>query len=430
MDKIKVTGPSKISGTVEISGAKNSALPIIFSTLICPGVHKIKNVPDLVDVNYALKILSELGARVDFDKEKKEVVIDQPKVIKTSADYDLVRKMRASILVLGPLLSRFGETKVSLPGGCAIGTRPIDQHIEAVEALGAKVEVLKGYVQAEAKQGLVGSEIFFKQPTVGGTENALMASILAKGTTVLKNAAQEPEITDLADCLNSMGANIKGQGTSEITVEGVKELTPLNNYSVIGDRIEAGTFAVAAAITRSDLKIKNCNPKLLSAFLKALASMGVPVEEKVDMLDGAEVPYFQVLGSQIKVLKAIQVRTSPHPGFPTDLQAQIMTLMTQAEGVSLVEETIFENRFMHAQELARLGANIKTQTRIAQIHGPTALVGAQVMATDLRASASLILAGLCAQGETVVSRIYHLDRGYEKLELKLSNLGANVQRIK
>ena len=427
MDKIKVTGLSKISGTVEISGAKNSALPIIFSTLICPGVHKIKNVPDLVDVNYALKILSELGARVDFDKDKKEVVINQPEVIKTSADYDLVRKMRASILVLGPLLSRFGETKVSLPGGCAIGTRPIDQHIEAVEALGADVEVLKGYVQAKAKQGLVGAEIFFKQPTVGGTENALMASILAKGTTVLKNAAQEPEITDLADCLNSMGANIKGHGTSEITVQGVKDLRPLDNYSVIGDRIEAGTFAVAAAITRSDLKIKNCSPKLLSAFLKVLSSMGVPVEDKVDE---NEVPYFQVLGSQIKVLKAIQVKTSPHPGFPTDLQAQIMTLMTQADGVSLVEETIFENRFMHAQELARLGANIKTQTRIAQIYGPTVLVGAPVMATDLRASASLILAGLCAQGETVVSRIYHLDRGYENLELKLSKLGANVQRIK
>ena len=421
MDKIKVTGPCKISGTVEISGAKNSALPIIFSTLICPGVHKIKNVPDLVDVNYALKILSELGARVDFDKEKKEVFIDQPKVIKTSADYDLVRKMRASILVLGPLLSRFGQTKVSLPGGCAIGTRPIDQHIEAVEALGAEVEVLKG---------LTGSEVFFKQPTVGGTENALMASILAKGTTVLKNAAQEPEITDLADCLNSMGANIKGQGTSEITIQGVKDLKPLNNYSVIGDRIEAGTFAVAAAITRSDLKIKNCNPKLLSAFLKALSSMGVPVEEKKDSAEGKERTYFEVLGSQVKVLKAIQVRTSPHPGFPTDLQAQIMTLMTQAEGVSLVEETIFENRFMHAQELARLGANIKTQTRIAQIYGPAALVGAPVMATDLRASASLILAGLCAQGETLVSRIYHLDRGYENLEIKLSKLGANVKRVK
>ena len=420
MDKIKVVGQKKLSGTVQISGAKNSALPIIFSTLICPGEHRLKNVPDLVDVNYALKILTELGAEVSFDKAKNEVRILQPDIISTSADYDLVRKMRASILVLGPLLARFGNAKVSLPGGCAIGTRPIDQHLKAIEALGASVEVNQGYVEASSK-GLFGSEIFFDQPTVGGTENALMAAVLAEGTTVLKNVAQEPEIEDLALCLNAMGAKVEGYGTSRVTVTGVSKLKPLDGYSVIGDRIEAGTFAVAAAITKSDLFIKGCEPKYLTAFLSTLTSMGVPVEMTEDG--------FNVYGSQIEKLIPTQVTTAPHPGYPTDLQAQIMTLMTQAEGVSLIEETIFENRFMHVQELARLGAEIKIQTRMAQVFGPSDLKGAPVMATDLRASASLILAGLCAEGETTVSRIYHLDRGYEKLEKKLSGLGAEVIRV-
>lgn len=420
MDKIKVLGQKKLKGEVQISGAKNSALPIIFSTLICSGEHKIKNVPDLVDVNYALKILTELGAEVSFDKNRNEVTILQPENLSTSADYDLVRKMRASILVLGPLLARFGQAKVSLPGGCAIGTRPIDQHLKAIELLGAKVEVNQGYVEAQAKT-LYGAEVFFDQPTVGGTENALMAAVLAEGKTQLKNVAQEPEIEDLALCLNAMGAKIEGYGTREITVEGVKSLKPLDGHSVIGDRIEAGTFAVAAAITKSDLSIKGCKPKFLNAFLSSLSSMGVPVEQTSDG--------FSVFGSQIKKLTPTQVTTAPHPGFPTDLQAQIMTLMTQADGVSLIEETIFENRFMHVQELARLGADIKTQTRMAQVFGPSELKGAPVMATDLRASASLILAGLCAEGETTVSRIYHLDRGYEKLEKKLSHLGAEVSRV-
>ena len=420
MDKIKIFGQKKLKGEVKISGAKNSALPIIFSTLICPGEHKLKNVPDLVDVNYALKILTELGAEVSFDKDKNEVTILQPETLSTSADYNLVRKMRASILVLGPLLARFDQVRVSLPGGCAIGTRPIDQHLKAIELLGARVEVNQGYVEAEAKK-LYGTEIFFDQSTVGGTENALMAAVFAEGKTKLRNVAQEPEIEDLALCLNAMGAKIEGYTTSQITVEGVKNLKPLTGYSVIGDRIEAGTFAVAAAVTRSDLSIKGCNPKFLNAFLSTLNSMGVPVEQ---FEDG-----FTVFGSKIKKLVPTQVKTAPHPGFPTDLQAQIMTLMTQAEGVSLIEETIFENRFMHVQELARLGADIRIQMRMAQIFGSCKLKGAPVMATDLRASASLILAGLCAEGETIVSRIYHLDRGYEKLEKKLSNLGAKIERI-
>ena len=420
MDKIRVKGQKKLNGEVRVSGAKNSALPIIFSTLICSGEHKIMNVPDLVDVNYALKILTELGAKVSFDKENNEVSIIQPEDLSTSADYDLVRKMRASILVLGPLLARFGKAKVSLPGGCAIGTRPIDQHLKAIELLGAKVQVNQGYVQTEAKK-LYGSEIFFDHPTVGGTENVLMAAVLAKGATRLKNAAQEPEIEDLALCLNAMGAKITGHGTSEIFIEGVENLKPLNGYSVIGDRIEAGTFAVAAAITKSDLIIKGFHFKYLNAFLSSLNSMGVPIE---CLNDG-----FSVLGSKIKKLVPIQVTTAPHPGYPTDLQAQIMTLMTQAEGVGLIEETIFENRFMHVQELVRLGANIKTQMRMAQVFGPSSLKGAPVMATDLRASASLILAGLCAEGETTVSRIYHLDRGYEKLEEKLFALGAEIVRV-
>jgi len=420
MDKIKVSGAYSLKGQVKISGAKNSALPIIFSTLICPGRHKILNVPDLVDVNYALKILKELGAEVHFDKKNNEVEINQPEKLETSADYDLVRKMRASILVLGPLLARFGRAKVSLPGGCAIGTRPIDQHLKAIEAMGAKVEVSQGYVEASSSK-LIGAEIFFDQPTVGGTENALMAAALCSGTTILKNVAQEPEIEDLAMCLNSMGAKIKGQGTRTITVEGVDKLKPLHNYSVIGDRIEAGTFAVAAAITKSDLTIAGCKTSYLGAFISALNEMGVPSEQSENEM--------KIFGSKISKLKPIKISTAPHPGFPTDLQAQIMTLMTQAEGVSLIEETIFENRFMHVQELVRLGANIKTQTRIAQIFGPSKLRGAPVMATDLRASASLILAGLCAEGDTLVSRIYHLDRGYEKLELKLSELGAKVVRI-
>jgi UDP-N-acetylglucosamine 1-carboxyvinyltransferase len=420
MDKIKVVGQKKIKGEVQISGAKNSALPIIFSTLICPVTHKIKNVPDLVDVNYALKILTELGAEVSFDKELNEVTIIQPDSLSTSADYDLVRKMRASILVLGPLLARFGKAKVSLPGGCAIGTRPIDQHLKAIEQLGAQVKVNQGYVEAESKK-LFGAEIFFDQPTVGGTENALMAAVLAKGTTQLNNVAREPEIEDLAICLNAMGAKITGQGTGQITVEGVESLKPLDGHSVIGDRIEAGTFAVVAAITRSDLSIKGCDPKFLSAFLSALSAMGVPIEKTSHS--------FTVFGSKINKLVPTKIKTAPHPGFPTDLQAQIMTLMTQADGVSLIEETIFENRFMHVQELVRLGAEIKTQMRIAQVFGPRELKGAPVMATDLRASASLILAGLCAEGETTVSRIYHLDRGYEKLEKKLSALGADVRRV-
>lgn len=420
MDKIVVVGNNKLEGQVSISGAKNSSLPIIFSTLLCDGAHKLNNVPDLVDVNYALKILNELGAYTEFKKTKHSVLIQQPKEIKTTADYDLVRKMRASILVLGPILARYGYAKVSLPGGCAIGTRPIDLHLKAMESLGASITLKEGYVEVKAEK-LKGGEIDFSQVTVGGTENALMASVLAEGETVIKNAAQEPEIVDLANHLKAMGAKITGAGESEIFIEGVKSLSPAPEHSVISDRIEAGTFIVAAAITKSDIKLLNCDPKALTAFLTVMEKMGVPFN--------IERTSIEVFGSKIKSLKAAKVKTSPHPGYPTDLQAQLMVLMTQAEGESFIEENIFENRFMHVQELARLGAKIKIDNRTAVVQGNTELTGAPVMATDLRASACLILAGLCAKGVTEVSRIYHLDRGYERIEEKLSNLSASIKRV-
>lgn len=420
MDKIVVQGKNKLEGQVSISGAKNSSLPIIFSTLLSSGEHKLTNVPDLVDVNYALKILNVLGADTEFNGSDRSVVIRQPDRIKTMADYDLVRKMRASILVLGPLLARFGYAKVSLPGGCAIGTRPIDLHLKAMEKLGASITLKEGYVEVRADK-LVGAEIDFSQVTVGGTENAMMAAVFAEGKTTIKNAAQEPEIVDLANHLNSMGANVQNAGEKSITIEGVKSLKPTLNYKIISDRIEAGTFLIAAAITKSDIIIENCEPKDLKAFLSVMEEMGVPFSEEGSSL--------KVYGSRIKNLKGVKVKTAPHPGYPTDLQAQLMVLMTQANGESVIEENIFENRFMHVQELARLGAKIKIDNRRAVIQGDTELTGAPVMATDLRASACLILAGLCAKGVTEVSRIYHLDRGYERIEEKLSGLSASVKRV-
>jgi len=421
MDKILIKGGSKLSGSVRISGAKNSALPIIFSTLLVEGSHRITNLPDLADVNYALKILEELGAECVFNKEESYADIVIPKKLDPVATYDLVRKMRASILVLGPLLARFGNAKVSLPGGCAIGTRPIDLHLKALEAMSAKITVSEGYVSAEASK-LQGSKIFFSMPTVGGTENIMMAAALAQGETVLENAAREPEIVDLGNYLIKMGAQISGLGTSTVTIKGAESLKAPESHAIIPDRIEAGTFIVAGLMTRSDISIKGAEPDHLTAFLDVIKQAGGVVE-----LDGDVI---KVFGSRHKNLQAVKVKTAPHPGFPTDLQAQVMTLMTQAEGVSLIEEDIFENRFMHVQELARLGADIKTNSKVAQVFGPSKLTGAPVMATDLRASASLVVAGLVASGETEINRIYHLDRGYEKIEAKVSGLKGKIVRLK
>jgi len=421
MDKIRITGGNKLKGSVRISGAKNSALPIIFSTLLVEGRHRIENLPDLADVNYALKILEELGAKCTFNKEESYADIMIPKNLEPIATYDLVRKMRASILVLGPLLARFGFAKVSLPGGCAIGTRPIDLHLKALEEMKAKISVSEGYVTAESAK-LQGAKIFFPMPTVGGTENIMMAAALAEGETTLENAAREPEIVDLGNYLIKMGAEISGLGTSTIVIRGAQKLTAPKSHAIIPDRIEAGTFVVAGLMTRSDILVKGARPDHLKAFLDVIKKAGGVCEIDEDSI--------KVSGSEHKDLKPVQVKTAPHPGFPTDLQAQVMTLMTQAKGVSLIEEDIFENRFMHVQELVRLGANIKTNSKVAQVYGPSELTGAPVMATDLRASASLVVAGLAAKGITEINRIYHLDRGYEKIESKISGLNGNIERLK
>ncbi len=421
MDKINIKGESRLCGSVKISGAKNSALPILFSTLLVEGKHTIKNLPNLADVNFSLQILEELGATYTFDKLKATAEINIPEKLKPIATYNLVRKMRASILVLGPLLARFGDAKVSLPGGCAIGKRPVDFHLKAFKKLGAKVSVLEGYILVTCKK-LQGTKVFFEKPTVGGTENILMAGALTKGITVLENAAREPEVVDLGNYLSKMGVKIKGLGTSTITVVGAEKLQAPESYSIISDRIEAGTFICAGLIAKSNINIENINPNYLTAFLKALKEAGA----RFEILKMS----IKVLGAEVKNLKPINIKTAPYPGFPTDLQAQVMALLTQAHGVSLIDEEIFENRFMHVQELARLGADIKTDSKRAQISGPSKLTGACVMATDLRASASLVLAGLIAKGVTQVNRVYHLDRGYEKIEEKISNLGGSIYRIK
>lgn len=421
MDKIVIKGGGKLGGSVKISGAKNSALPILFSTLLVEGKHTIKNLPDLADVNFSLKILEELGATYSFDKKNATAEIIIPKDLEPVATYDLVRKMRASILVLGPLLARFGHAKVSLPGGCAIGTRPIDLHLKALEQLGAEITVEEGYVSAVCKK-LQGTKIFFAKPTVGGTENLLMAAALTEGTTVLENSAREPEIVDLGNYLSKMGVKIEGLGTSTITVVGAEELKAPESHDIISDRIEAGTFICAALMAKSNVKVENMNPEHLTAFLEVLRDTGA----KFNVVERC----VEVLGEETASLKPVNVKTAPHPGFPTDLQAQLMTLLTQADGVSLIEEDIFENRFMHVQELARLGAKIKTDSKRAQVFGPSKLTGAPVMATDLRASASLVVAGLIAEGTTEVNRIYHLDRGYERIEEKISGLGGSIQRVK
>ena len=415
MNKIIIHGGNRLHGTVNISGAKNAALPLLCATLLTGGDHQLSNVPQLRDIRTVLQLLETLGATVAFSDNT--VKINADKVVSVEAPYDLVKTMRASVLVLGPLLARFGHARVSLPGGCAIGARPIDLHLKGLSAMGAEITLDHGYVEARCTQ-LHGATINFETPTVGGTENLMMAATLATGTTVLDNAACEPEIVDLADALIAMGAHINGAGTSTITIEGVSALGPLK-HRVIADRIEAGTFMVAAAMTGGNVLVANAEPANLEAVIEKLRDAGAQVEISPQGI--------RVIGAER--IKPLQIKTSPHPGFPTDMQAQFMALLTLADGSSVITENVFENRFMHVCELQRLAANISIDGKQAMVKGVDMLHGAPVMATDLRASASLVLAGLAAENTTEIARIYHLDRGYERLEEKLKALGADIQRV-
>lgn len=418
MDRMSVLGGYQLNGEVNVSGAKNSALPILFATLLAEGRHRFKNVPHLKDIESTSELLISLGAEVH--REEDYFIVNTKRAPSLEAHYDIVRKMRASILCLGPLLAKYGEAVVSMPGGCAIGTRPIDLHLESMKALGAEIELQEGYVKAKAKGQLKGCSFVFETTTVGGTENMMMAAALADGTTIIENAAKEPEIVDLGNYLNSMGARISGHGTSVLRIEGVESLIPAE-HKIMPDRIEAGTLLIAGAMTGGEVTVKSMVPEHIESLLLKMQDAGFKFATGKD--------YVTVLSC--KEWKAVDITTNPYPLFPTDLQAQYMALMTIAQGTSVITETVFENRFMHVQELVRLGADITPKTRVAVVRGkPGRLKGAPVMATDLRASASLVLAGLVAQGETQVGRIYHLDRGYERLEDKLATLGAKIQRIK
>lgn len=415
MDKMIVRGGIQLKGEAATSGAKNSALKLLFASLLAEGRHIFHNVPELKDIESSGLLLESLNCRVQ--REGKTVVVDVKPPASFEAHYDLVRKMRASILCLGPLLSKYGQARVSLPGGCAIGSRPINLHLEGMKAMGAEIELHQGYVHASTKR-LQGANILFEFATVGGTENVMMAATLAEGLTVIENAAKEPEIVDLANYLIKMGAKIEGAGSSIIRVTGVDKLMPAE-HTVIADRIEAGTLLIAGAITGGEVTVTGCVPDHLEALVHKLRESGFVIDtEKTSMTIRPSSSW-----------GGVDVTTAPHPAFPTDLQAQFMALMTLAEGTSVITETVFENRFMHVQELLRLGADITPKTRVAVVRGkPGGLEGAPVMATDLRASASLVLAGLAAKNETTINRIYHLDRGYEKLEAKLSRLGARIAR--
>ena len=416
MDQIIVEGGRRLKGEVKISGAKNAALPILVSSLLADGWSAYSNVPNLMDIKSILPLFQDLGAEVETSGD--EVRINASGLNNHIASYDLVRKMRASILVLGPLVARLKKAKVSLPGGCAIGARPINLHLKGLARLGADIKLEHGYVWAEAKQ-LIGAEIYLDTVTVTGTENLMMAAVLAEGVTTLKNAAREPEIKALADVLNNMGANVEGAGTSLITITGVESLTPTAT-KIIPDRIEAGTFMAAAALTRGDVNVMNCEPDHLEAVIHKLKLTGADVT-----IDGKNI---RVKGAD--KIESIDITTLPYPGFPTDMQAQFMALMSVANGLSHISETIFENRFIHVSELRRLGADITVNGSSAFVKGIPMLSGAPVMATDLRASASLILGGLVAKGKTHVNRVYHLDRGYDGMENKFALLGAAIKRVK
>ena len=416
MDKLVISGGKPLKGKVAISGAKNAIVPLMASRLLCEGGHQFENVPQLRDIRTFCTLLDYMGANVDCSETLR---IDTSNVKRLEAPYDLVKTMRASVLVLGPLVSRFRKARVSLPGGCAIGARPINLHIKGLEALGVDIQLKHGYVEANARK-LTGSHIYLDLVTVTGTENLMMAATMADGTTVLENAAKEPEVVDLANYLNSLGARISGAGSHIITIEGVKELKTSKPYQAIPDRIEAGTLLIAAGITGGEVTITNCIPSHLESIIHKLQETGMT---------------FDIGGSWVTArssdpILSTDVKTLPFPGFPTDMQAQFMALMCLGNGTSVITEQIFENRFMHVSELRRLGADISIDGRTAVVKGVKELLGAKVMATDLRASASLVLAGLAAKGITEVSRVYHLDRGYDRLERKLSALGAEIERTK
>lgn len=427
MDRIRIVGGARLSGTIPISGAKNATLPLMIASLLTEGTLILENVPRLVDVVQLQRILGNHGVDImiagkrpgDAPNSGRTLHISAKHIVDTTAPYELVSKMRASFWVLAPLVARMGEARVSMPGGCAIGTRPVDLLIMAMEKLGAQIDIEGGYVVARAPRGLRGGEVEFPKITVGGTHTAMMAATLANGTTVIENAAREPEIGDVADCLNKMGAKISGAGTPRIVIEGVAKLDGAR-HSVLPDRIETGTYAMAVAMAGGDVLLQNARPELLQAALDVLGETGVavtPTNEGIRITrNGA-------------ALAPVEVTTAPFPGFPTDLQAQLMALMTRANGVSRITETIFENRFMHVQELARFGAHIHLDGQTATVEGVKRLRGAPVMATDLRASVSLVIAALAAEGETMVNRVYHLDRGFERLEEKLSHCGATIERL-
>jgi UDP-N-acetylglucosamine 1-carboxyvinyltransferase len=417
MAKIVISGGEPLNGEVQISGAKNAVLPILASTLLADGPVSITNVPHLHDVTTTMELLGQMGVSLEID-ERMRINIDPRTTNRYFAPYDLVKTMRASILVLGPLVARFGEADVSLPGGCAIGSRPVDLHIKGLQALGADVTVENGYIKARAKR-LKGARVHFDIVTVTGTENIMMAAVLAKGTTVLENAAQEPEVVDLANCLNTMGAKIFGAGTETIVIEGVDRLNG-TDYDVLPDRIETGTFLVAGAISGGRVLAKRVRPDTLDVVLQKLEETGAHINTGSDWIE---------LDMRGKKPKAVDIITAPYPAFPTDMQAQFTALNAVAEGTGIITETVFENRFMHVQELQRLGADIHVDGNTATIHGVGTMTGAPIMATDLRASACLVLAGLAAKGDTIVDRVYHIDRGYENIEEKLGGLGAHIRRL-
>ena len=427
MDRIRIIGGKPLNGRIPISGAKNAALPLMIASLLTEDTLVLDNVPHLADVIQLQRILNNHGVDVTLSGKRRgeaehagqTVKISAEKIVDTTAPYDLVSKMRASFWVLAPLIARMGKARVSLPGGCAIGTRPVDLLLMALERLGAKIEIEAGDVVADAPKGLRGAEIVFPKVTVGGTHVAVMAAVLANGTTVIENAAQEPEIKDVAECLVKMGAKISGAGTPRIVIEGVSKLGP-TRHSVLPDRIETGTYAMAVAMTGGDVMLENARPELLQNALDVLADVGATVTSTNEGIR---------IVRNGSGLAPVNVTTEPFPGFPTDLQAQLMALMTRAKGMSRITETIFENRFMHVQELARLGARISLDGQTAMIEGVDRLKGAPVMATDLRASVSLVIAALAAEGETIVNRVYHLDRGFERLEEKLARCGAAIERI-
>ena len=418
MEKLEVTGAKRLKGTIKISGSKNSSLPILAASLLSSNKVKLFNLPKVKDIETMISLLRSLGSNIKFNKKNKSALIYNSKNIKTLASYSLVKTMRAGILVLGPLLARFNKAKVSLPGGCAIGSRPVDIHLKALSKLGVKYKIAQGYIYAKAPRGLIGNKIKFSTISVGATENLIIAASFAKGKTILKNCAIEPEIVDLINFLRKMGCSIKWTGKRTVTIIGVKKLKEVN-YHIMFDRIEAGTYMIASFLTGGNLKICNVNPKIINTEIKILKKIGAKIKIKQNEIN--------VSGKN--EIKNIKLKTSPYPGFPTDLQAQLMVLLCKSNGQSVINEKIFENRFMHASELNRMGAKIKVYGNKAIIQGNIIFKPAELMATDLRASVSLVLAALTAKGKSIINRIYHLDRGYENIEKKLRNVGANIKRI-